>query len=165
MPPQILHIRKCAKKWKLGIRTLNREPKSLKTSSKHPKHPKLTQSTMAASAQHASKFSRFLQSETGPKTVHFWAPVFKWSLVIAGLNDIQRPVEKISGTQQVALFCTGAIWTRWAGFAIKPRNYLLASVNFFLGGVAGYQILRVAHWRHSQGDSPAQVFKYLFKTD
>ncbi|OBA22055.1 UPF0041-domain-containing protein [Metschnikowia bicuspidata var. bicuspidata NRRL YB-4993] len=118
---------------------------------------------MAASAQQVSKFSRYLQSETGPKTVHFWAPVFKWSLVIAGLNDIQRPVEKISGTQQLALFFTGAIWTRWAGFAITPKNYLLASVNFFLGGVAGYQLIRVVNYRRAEGDSPAQVFKYLFK--
>lgn len=120
---------------------------------------------MASSAQHASKFTRFLNSETGPKTVHFWAPVFKWSLVIAGLSDIQRPVEKISGTQQLALFCTGAIWTRWAAFAITPRNYLLASVNFFLGGVAGYQLIRVINYRRSEGDSSAQVFKYLVKPE
>ena len=71
---------------------------------------------MASTAQHASKFTRFLNSETGPKTVHFWAPVFKWALVIAGINDLQRPVEKLSGTQQIALFATGAIWTRWAGY-------------------------------------------------
>lgn len=118
-----------------------------------------------ASAQHASKFARFLNSETGPKTVHFWAPVLKWSLVVAGINDIQRPVEKISGTQQLALFCTGAIWTRWAAFAITPRNYLLASVNLFLGGVAGYQLSRVINYRRAQGDSPSQVFKYLVKSE
>lgn len=116
---------------------------------------------MAAAAQHTSKFAKFLNSETGPKTVHFWAPVFKWSLVIAGLNDIQRPVEKISGTQQIALFFTGVIWTRWAGFVIKPRNALLASVNFFLGGVAGYQLYRIVDYRVAAGDSPSQVFKYL----
>lgn len=116
---------------------------------------------MASSAQHASKFTRYLQSETGPKTVHFWAPVLKWCLVIAGFNDLQRPIEKVSGTQQVALFATGAIWTRWAGFVIQPRNMLLASVNFFLGGVAGYQIFRLADYRVKEGDSPAQVFKYI----
>lgn len=116
---------------------------------------------MASSAQHASKFTRYLHSETGPKTVHFWAPVLKWCLVIAGFNDLQRPIEKVSGTQQVALFATGAIWTRWAGFVIQPRNMLLASVNFFLGGVAGYQIFRLADYRVKEGDSPAQVFKYI----
>ncbi|EGW33920.1 uncharacterized protein SPAPADRAFT_59303 [Spathaspora passalidarum NRRL Y-27907] len=116
---------------------------------------------MASSAAHASKFARFLNSETGPKTVHFWAPVFKWSLVIAGISDIQRPVEKLSGTQQIALFCTGAIWTRWAGFVIKPRNVLLASVNFFLGGVAGYQLIRIVQFRRNEGDTPGQVFDYI----
>ncbi|KAG7661582.1 uncharacterized protein J8A68_004849 [[Candida] subhashii] len=120
---------------------------------------------MAASAQHASKFARYMNSETGPKTVHFWAPVFKWALVIAGINDIQRPVEKLSGTQQIALFCTGAIWTRWAGFVIRPRNMLLASVNFFLGGVAGYQIIRIVNYRRDLGENPAQVFKYLVNGD
>ncbi|CUM64480.1 uncharacterized protein PRCAT00002085001 [Priceomyces carsonii] len=118
---------------------------------------------MASAAHHTSKFSRYLQSETGPKTVHFWAPVLKWCLVIAGINDLQRPVDKLSGTQQVALFATGAIWTRWAGFVIKPRNALLASVNFFLGGVAGYQLYRIVDWRVKCGDSTAQVFKYLAK--
>lgn len=66
----------------------------------------------------------------------------------------------------MALFATGAIWTRWAGFVIRPRNALLASVNFFLGGVAGYQIYRIASWRHLLGESPGQVFNYLLgKTD
>lgn len=120
---------------------------------------------MAAAAQHTSKFTRFMNSETGPKTVHFWAPVFKWALVVAGFNDLQRPVEKLSGTQQVALFATGAIWTRWAGFVIKPRNALLASVNFFLGGVAGYQIIRIVNYRRDLGDSPAQVFGYILNGD
>lgn len=117
---------------------------------------------MASAAQHTSKFARFLNSETGPKTVHFWAPVMKWSLVLAGLNDMQRPVEKLSGTQQIALFATGAIWTRWAGFVIRPRNPLLASVNFFLGGVAGYQLVRIVNYRREKGDSPGQVFSYIF---
>lgn len=108
-----------------------------------------------------SKFQRFLNSETGPRTVHFWAPVLKWSLVFAGIKDIQRPVEKISGTQQIALFATGVIWTRWAGFVIKPRNPLLASVNFFLGGVAGYQLIRIYNYRKERGDSTGQAMKYI----
>lgn len=109
----------------------------------------------------ASRFTRFLNSETGPKTVHFWAPVFKWSLVIAGINDIQRPVEKLSGTQQIALFATGVIWTRWAGFVILPRNYLLASVNFFLGGVAGYQLKRIYDYRKAAGDNTSEIINYF----
>lgn len=83
--------------------------------------------------------------------------LIQWSLVIAGINDLQRPVEKISGTQQIALFCTGAIWTRWCTI-IKPKNYLLASVNFFLGGVAGYQLTRVFRYQLDMGNSASQSF-------
>lgn len=79
----------------------------------------------------------------------------KWALVIAGINDFQRPVEKLSGTQQIALFCTGAIWTRWC-LIIKPKNYFLASVNFFLGTVAGYQLTRIYGYQRSLGHSPSQ---------
>ena len=114
--------------------------------------------TMASTA---SRFTRLMQSETGPKTVHFWAPVMKWGLVVAGFSDLQRPVEKLSGTQSLALFATGVIWTRWAGFVIRPRNILLASVNLFLGGVAGVQIYRIVNYRKQQGDSPKQIWDYM----
>lgn len=96
-------------------------------------------------------------------SVHIVAPICKWMLVIAGLKDTQRPVEKLSGTQQIALMATGVIWTRWAGFVIKPRNPLLASVNFFLGAVAGYQVSRIAKWRLEEGDSAGQIAYYIFE--
>lgn len=108
----------------------------------------------------SSAFRKFLQSETGPKTVHFWAPVLKWALVIAGINDIQRPVEKVSGTQNLSLLATGVIWTRWS-FVIKPKNYLLASVNFFLALTSGYQLGRIINYRLGEGDSASQVASYL----
>lgn len=85
----------------------------------------------------------------------------KWSLVIAGINDIQRPVESLSGTQQIALFATGVIWTRWS-LIIKPKNMLLASVNFFLGGVAGFQLSRIIRYRNQQGDSASEIAGYIF---
>ncbi|KAK9380139.1 UPF0041-domain-containing protein [Kockiozyma suomiensis] len=104
---------------------------------------------------------RFIQSETGPKTIHFWAPVMKWALVFAGISDLNRPVESLSGTQQIALFATGAIWTRWC-LIIKPKNYLLASVNFFLGAVAGVQLTRVLNYQRSLGKTYPEAFKGLF---
>ena len=39
---------------------------------------------------------------------------------------------------------------------------LLASVNFFLGGVAGYQLTRVVNYRLAEGDSMPQVIDYIF---
>lgn len=107
-----------------------------------------------------SAFQRFLNSETGPKTVHFWAPVMKWSLVIAGISDLNRPVEKVSGTQQIALMATGFIWTRWC-MIIKPRNFLLASVNFFLGTVAAAQLGRLYNYQRSLGFTSGEAIKNI----
>lgn len=45
----------------------------------------------------------FWNHEAGPKTIFFWAPTFKWGLVLAGIADVKRPVEKISVYQVYSL--------------------------------------------------------------
>lgn len=70
-----------------------------------------------------SYLRRLWTSVAGIKTVHFWAPIMKWGVVISGLSDLVRPAGKLSLTQNFALLITGAIWTRWC-FIIKPRNIL-----------------------------------------
>ena len=35
---------------------------------------------------------QWINSPAGPKTIHFWAPAWKWSLVFAGLADYFRLV-------------------------------------------------------------------------
>ncbi|KAI4111836.1 MAG: hypothetical protein L6R36_000597 [Xanthoria steineri] len=106
------------------------------------------QSTEATSptAPPQSTAQRLWNSPVGVKTVHFWAPVMKWALVLAGISDFYRPPEKLSLTQNLALTGTGAIWTRWC-FIIKPRNVLLAAVNFFLGCVGVIQVTRILRWQ------------------
>ncbi|KLU83346.1 hypothetical protein MAPG_02408 [Magnaporthiopsis poae ATCC 64411] len=96
-------------------------------------------------------------SPIGLKTVHFWAPVMKWAVVLAGVSDFARPAEKLSLTQNAALTATGFIWTRWC-LIIKPKNYLLAAVNFFLGIVGIVQVSRILLYQQSlkaQGALPA----------
>ena len=105
-------------------------------------------------------FKRFWQSETGPKTVHFWAPTLKWGLVVAGLSDARRPVEKVSGAQNLSLLATAAIWTRWS-FVITPKNNLLAAVNAFLAMTAGFHLLRIADYRIRCGDSISEMCDYV----
>lgn len=116
--------------------------------------------TLMSSATINNIFRRMWNSPTGPKTVHFWAPTLKWGLVFAGASDFKRPVEKVSGAQNLSLLATAVIWTRWS-FVIRPKNMLLASVNFFLGVTAGWQLGRIVKYRLSQGDSPVQVVKYV----
>lgn len=73
----------------------------------------------------------------------------QWALVLAGVADFGRPAEKLSLQQNGALTATGLIWTRWC-LIIKPKNYLLAAVNFFLGIVGVVQVTRIMLWRNSQ---------------
>ncbi|KAK5129641.1 hypothetical protein LTR08_003003 [Meristemomyces frigidus] len=101
----------------------------------------------------ATGFGKFWNSSVGPKTVHFWAPIMKWGLVLAGAADFARPASSLSLSQNSALVATGLIWTRWC-FVIKPRNLFLASVNFLLFCVGSTQVARILMWQSSvQGDS------------
>jgi hypothetical protein len=61
----------------------------------------------------------------------------KWSIVLAGAADIARPAEQLSLTQNLALMCTGAIWTRWC-FVIRPKNIFLVT-----------QVTRITMWQRS----------------
>ncbi|KAI5090187.1 hypothetical protein C0J45_20322 [Silurus meridionalis] len=78
----------------------------------------------------------------GPKTVFFWAPVFKWGLVFAGFSDLTRPPEKLSVSQSCVLTATGVIWSRYC-LVITPRIWALFAVNFFLGLSGSIQLLRI----------------------
>ncbi|KAG9040536.1 Mitochondrial pyruvate carrier 2 [Tulasnella sp. UAMH 9824] len=101
---------------------------------------------MAASAAASSKFQAFMNHPAGPKTVFFWAPFMKWGLVAAGLKDLNRPAEKLSVSQNVALAATGFIWVRWS-LVITPVNYSLAAVNFFVGSSGLTQLVRIWDYR------------------
>merc|ERR1712000_86545 len=107
-------------------------------------------------------FKRMWESEVGFKTVHFWAPVMKWALVLAGVSDFARPAEKLSFTQNFALTCTGLIWTRWCTI-IRPKNYLLAAVNFFLALVGITQLTRIA--MHESAKKSGEQIKEDIKAD
>ena len=69
--------------------------------------------------------------------------MMKWALVAAGLRDLQRPVEKLSLAQNLALTGTGFIWVRYA-MVITPVNYSLAAVNFCVGMTGLSQLARIA---------------------
>jgi len=108
----------------------------------------------------------------GPTTIFFWAPLFKWGLVIAGLGDLKRPAHSVSLRQTASLMVTGAIWSRcnittclqfyllriiwWRNvhticlnlyisrysLVIIPKNYNLFSVNVFICCTSGYNFTR-----------------------
>jgi len=115
-----------------------------------------------APAQPQSVFQRMWTSEVGVKTVHFWAPVMKWGVVLAGASDFLRPAEKLSLTQNAALMATGSIWTRWC-FVIRPKNMLLAAVNFCLFLVGTIQVSRILTYQSSQKGSSTEALKAMEK--
>jgi len=84
--------------------------------------------------------------------VFFWAPLMKWCLVAAGLKDLNRPAEKLSISQNIALAATGMIWVRYS-LVITPVNYSLAAVNFFVGATGVGQLARIAHYRYTQPEA------------
>ena len=81
----------------------------------------------------------------GPRTVHFWAPLMKWGLVIAGLGDLKRPADQLSAFQSTALALTGVIWCRYST-QIIPINYNLLAVNCFVGMTGIYQLYRIYNY-------------------
>ncbi|KYN08325.1 Brain protein 44 [Cyphomyrmex costatus] len=87
------------------------------------------------------KFRAAFLHPAGPTTVFFWAPTFKWGLVIAGIGDINRPVDTISLSQTASLMITGAIWSRYS-LVIIPKNYNLFSVNLFTCATGAYNFTR-----------------------
>ncbi|KAJ8709283.1 hypothetical protein PYW07_009109 [Mythimna separata] len=78
----------------------------------------------------------------GPKTIFFWAPIGKWSLVLAGIGDINRPANKLSAKQSGSLALTGSIWARWS-LIIIPKNYSLFAVNVFVAATGMYQLTKI----------------------
>ncbi|BGP23585.1 UPF0041 domain protein [Rhodotorula toruloides] len=110
----------------------------------------------AASSGVSSKLTQLWNSPAGPKTVFFWAPMFKWGLVAAGLKDLSRPAEVISIPQNLALTATGLIWVRYS-FVITPVNYSLAAVNAFVAGTGITSLYRAFDWQRKSPEEQARV--------
>jgi len=80
----------------------------------------------------------------------------KWGMVLAGASDFSRPAESLSLTQNLALMCTGAIWTRWC-FVIRPKNIALAAVNALVFVVGATQVGRIYAYNQSLKGTEGQV--------
>merc|ERR1712183_670120 len=94
-----------------------------------------------------ASFRAFLNSPVGPKTTHFWGPVANWGFVAAGLADINKPPEMISGNMTGAMCIYSALFMRFA-WMVQPRNYLLLACHVSNETVQLYQLSR---WAKGQG--------------
>ncbi|XP_052180393.1 mitochondrial pyruvate carrier 1 isoform X2 [Diospyros lotus] len=89
----------------------------------------------------------FLNSPVGPKTTHFWGPVANWGFVLAGLVDMKKPPEMISGNMTGAMCIYSALFMRFA-WMVQPRNYLLLVCHASNETVQLYQLSR---WARANG--------------
>ncbi|KAI0515579.1 mitochondrial pyruvate carrier 4 isoform X1 [Dendrobium catenatum] len=89
----------------------------------------------------AAKFQALWNHPAGPKTIHFWAPTFKWVISIANVADFSKPPEMISYPHQMVVACTGIIWSRYS-LVITPRNLNLFCVNIGMASTGFYQLSR-----------------------
>ncbi|KAK0248426.1 hypothetical protein LTR91_023255 [Friedmanniomyces endolithicus] len=151
---------------RLGLRAF-RQPQLLRqpVRSTQRRNVQTAAGTIEAPVVQESALTKFYNSPIGPKTVHFWAPIMKWGVVLAGASDFLRPASQLSITQNMALMATGAIWTRWC-FVIKPRNLFLASVNFLLFSVGAAQTARVLSYQRSlKGETMGEEIKDELKRE
>ncbi|KAF2447356.1 UPF0041-domain-containing protein [Karstenula rhodostoma CBS 690.94] len=114
------------------------------------------QRSQSTAVPEQSGFAKLWNSPVGPKTVHFWAPIMKWGLVIAGASDLTRPASQLSLNTNAALMTTGLIWTRWC-FVIRPKNIFLATVNLFLFLTGATQTTRILMYQRSVKDAESQA--------
>ncbi|XP_036144588.1 mitochondrial pyruvate carrier 2-like isoform X1 [Monomorium pharaonis] len=120
-------------------------PERFRAAFLHPAGKILPNKNLFEKKKFVSKFIEQYDSRKnyllGPTTVFFWAPTFKWGLVIAGIGDLNRPADTISVSQTAALMLTGAIWSRYS-MVIIPKNYNLLSVNLFVCATGAYNCVR-----------------------
>ncbi|KAJ4729421.1 Mitochondrial pyruvate carrier [Melia azedarach] len=94
----------------------------------------------------------FWNSPIGPKTTHFWGPVFNWSLPIAAFLDRKKPPELISGNMTGVMCVYSALFMRFA-WMVQPRNLHLLVCHASNETVQLYQFSR---WAKAQGFSQKQ---------
>nr|XP_043617779.1 mitochondrial pyruvate carrier 1-like [Erigeron canadensis] len=92
-------------------------------------------------------FSAFLNSPVGPKTTHFWGPVSNLGFFIAGVADMQKPPELLSGNMTGVLCVYSALFMRFA-WMVRPRNHMLLASHCLNESVQLYQLSR---WAKGQG--------------
>ncbi|TVU06069.1 hypothetical protein EJB05_49261, partial [Eragrostis curvula] len=95
----------------------------------------------------AAAIKTFWNSPVGPRTSHFWGPVANWGFVLAGLVDMNKPPEMISGNMTAVMCVYSGLFMRFA-WMVQPRNYLLLACHASNESVQLYQLSR---WAKAQG--------------
>ncbi|GMN27933.1 hypothetical protein TIFTF001_001860 [Ficus carica] len=106
----------------------------------------------------ATKIQAFWNHPAGPKTIHFWAPTFKWGITIANILDSSKPPEELSYPQQAAIAGSGLVWAKYST-VITPKNWTLLSVSIGMAATAGYQLARKIRHDFSANKSSDELLR------
>ena len=90
-------------------------------------------------------FLAFINSPVGPKTIHFWGPLANWGFVLAGVLDMNKPMERVSERMTLTLALYSAMFMRFA-WRVTPRNYLLFACHFFNCSAQSYILSKKLIW-------------------
>ncbi|XP_031119246.1 mitochondrial pyruvate carrier 1-like [Ipomoea triloba] len=93
--------------------------------------------------QMMASLGAYWRSPVGPKTTHFWGPMANWGLVIAGIMDVKKPPDTISGNMTGVLCVFSMLCMRFA-WMVRPRNHLLLACHAANESVQLYQLSRWA---------------------
>ncbi|CAL5345552.1 unnamed protein product [Camellia sinensis] len=91
-----------------------------------------------------SKLQALWNHPAGPKTIHFWAPTFKWGISIANIADFAKPPDKLSYPQQIAVTATGVIWSRYST-VITPSS--ITDLRMFFPLKTGIFLASTLQWQ------------------
>ena len=100
---------------------------------------------MSDSVVSASKLMSLWNSPMGPRTIHFWGPVANWGFVVAGLMDMNKPMETVSERMTMTLFCYSAMFMRFA-WRVAPRNYILLACHSCNAAAQATLLMRKVQW-------------------
>ena len=91
----------------------------------------------------------YIKSPVGPLTIHFWGPAANWGFVLAGICDLNKPVQKISEKMTATLLCYSAVFMRFA-WRVAPRNYMLFLCHLCNFSCQGLVLGKKFTWNRTQ---------------
>lgn len=87
----------------------------------------------------------------------FFGGICNWFLGFAAVSDaLQKGPEVISLPMTVMMLCYSALFARWAGWAVAPRNYILCGSHIFNVMAQSNQLRRVVTHKLKTGGESAK---------
>ena len=108
--------------------------------------------TFAATSKLASLFN----SPVGPRTIHFWGPLANWGFVVAGLLDMNKPLELVSERMTFTLMCYSGMFMRFA-YRVQPRNYMLFACHAANASAQGFLLARKLAFNKQQACAQSAI--------